>query len=44
MGINICLHTYFFNNVVMKEDISWKNHSKFENGDESSYILANMFN
>ena len=42
MGIKICKHKRFHKNAVMKEDISRKIHSKFENCDESSYIF--MFN
>ena len=42
MGIKICKHKRFHKNAVMKEDISMKNRSKFENCDESSYIF--MFN
>ena len=42
MGIKICKHIKFYENAVMKEDVSRKNRSKFENCDESCYIF--MFN
>ena len=42
IGIKICKHKIFHKYAVIKEDISRKNCSKFENCDESSYIF--MFN
>ena len=42
MGIKICKHKRFHKNAVMKEDISRKNRSKFENCDESSYIFVQL--